>query len=112
MNMSHAPNNPMPSSVERTPEPAAPVGALALGTGSVVWLKMETNHWLKNLAWSTPTVALCVAFSVEYTEIRFPAGLMLGLWLGMLHNIWWAWLTRRASSQNNSGQTAATNAAK
>lgn len=32
--MSHAPNNPSAPSVERTPEPAAPVGALDLGTGS------------------------------------------------------------------------------
>jgi len=43
--MSHAPNNPSAPSVERTPEPAAPVGALALGTGSasVAW-EIEINY--------------------------------------------------------------------
>lgn len=45
--MSHAPNNPSASSVERTPEPAAPVGALALATGSTFCFCPAPGHYTR-----------------------------------------------------------------
>lgn len=61
------------------------------------FLECDARAWFVSAASLTPSVAAVCIASVEITEIRFVAGVMVGLWAAMWHVILWAKLTRRES---------------
>lgn len=60
-----------------------------------VYLPYEWKHWLINTTLSTIVAISTTIASLNKPELQYIAGVILGLYLGMLHNVFWAYLIRK-----------------
>jgi len=60
-----------------------------------VYLPYEWKHWLINTTCAAPIAIVTTIVSFKIPELQYIAGAILGLCLGMLHNVLWAYLIRK-----------------
>ncbi len=61
----------------------------------VVWLAQDFRASFWNTLITAPMVAVTLVCTWPYPDVRILAGVMLGLWLGGLHNVVWGWLSTK-----------------
>jgi hypothetical protein len=61
----------------------------------VVWIRCEWQFWVLNTIAMLFPLAFILLAAIEFTDLRLISGVAIGLWLGMVYNCLWAWISRK-----------------